>query len=351
MLRSAKTFTPSVLLTAALLLGCSTAAPPAVTPDAAAQDSGIPAVKPVADLNAHRDRAVEVVRQASQSEDALLRTLALEAVQYAPDLALPLVTLGLTDESPAVRFSALYAAGKLRLVALTGMFQDAYLQDKEDPMYDHVRAAIIFAAKRCGVADDRIMSVMAGLLMHPDPRVRANAAMLTGELGNDSAIPLLRQCVHKPRASKIGGIHWQLLSIQVAEALAKLGDANGLAELRRSSYSNFDEIRILSVQALGRLGDDAFWSNMNNFLVENPVEFRLAAAEGLARLGRDRGGMLTVMAEASTHELATVRAQSAFALGPYDNDLARGYLVRLLKDADPKVRISAAAAILQATAE
>ncbi|MEM8781731.1 MAG: HEAT repeat domain-containing protein [Planctomycetota bacterium] len=343
MLRSVST----VVLTAAVFVGSAVWSPLPGT--AAARAQTVSAVEPVADLAPHREAALEIVRQAARSDNAQLRTHALEAVQYAPDLALPLVTLGLDDDSPAVRFTALYAAGQLRLTGLTGMFGEAFRRDEPAPGRDHVRAAIIFAAARCGAADDRIITQMANLLQHPDPRVRSNAALLTGELGNPTAIPLLRHSVHKPMGNKIAGIHWQLLSIQVAEALAKLDDPNGLAELRRSAYSTFDEVRVLSVQALGRLGDDAFWANMNNFLVENPIEFRLAAAEGLARLGRERGGMLSVMAEAASHRLDTVRAQAAFALGPYDHDLARSHLVRLMRDRNPLVRIAAATAVLEAT--
>ncbi len=343
----------SVAFTAAFVFGAASVLPvPAVAQSsapAAKPSADIPAATPLARLDAYRDDAMEIVRWSASRPDAQLRAHALEAVQHAPDLALPLVTLGLSDESPVVRFHALYTAGKLRLAALTNIFGEAFRDDDPRPSRDHVRSAVIFAAARCGVADDRTMSEMANLLQHPDPRVRANAAMLTGDLGNDTAIPLIKFATFRPKGDMSPGIAWQLLAVQAAEAKAKLGDPDGLAELRRSAYSNFDEVRIISVQALGRLGDDAFWTNFNNFLVENPVEFRLAAAESLARLDRDRGGMLTVMAEAANHPLATVRAQSAFALGQYNNDLARGYLARLLKDADPSVRISAAAAVLEAT--
>ncbi|MEM7577549.1 MAG: HEAT repeat domain-containing protein [Planctomycetota bacterium] len=311
-----RSFTPCVLLTVGLLLCCSVAAPPWVHPDASAEVLQIPAAKPITDLGPYRDAAIEAVREASRSEDAQLRTHALEAVQYAPDLALPLVTLGLTDDSVAVRFTALYTAGKLRLTSLSGMFGEAFRPDEPSPAIDHIRAGVVFAAERCGVANDQIVSRLAALLQHRDPYVRSNAAMVAGDMGNDSVIPLLKMSVHRPKGDMNAGAPWRLLRAQVAEARAKLGDPNGLSELRQSLYSADYEVRIFSVQALGRLGDDAFWSNMNNFLVENPVEFRLAAAEGLARLNRDRGGMITVMAEAASHELDTVRAQAAFALGP-----------------------------------
>ncbi|MEM1097207.1 MAG: HEAT repeat domain-containing protein [Planctomycetota bacterium] len=354
MLRHACTFAPATLMTAALLTGGAGFSGWVATPAAAQATSAaapILAAEPVADLGVYRDDAVEVVRDASRSEDAQLRTHALAAVEHAPDLALPLVTLGLTDDSVPVRFAALRTAGQLRLAALTGMFGEAFRPaEKNSPAADHIRAAMVFAAYRCGVANDQLISQMAVVLQSPNPQVRANAAMLLGDMGDNSAIPLLRMAVHRPAGDKHAGAPWRLLRTQVAEAQAKLGDVNGLNELRQSLYSSDFEVRITAVKALGGLGDDAFWSNLNNFLIENPVEFRLAAAEGLARLGRDRGGMLTVMAEAANHPKWTVRAQSAFALGPYDNDLARGYLVRLLKDPSPQVRISAAAAILEATA-
>ncbi len=315
-----------------------------VLPAVAHETAKLPAV---ADLSAHRAVAMKVVLDASRSEDALQRAVAIEAVQFAPDHALPMTQLALEDSEPGVRFAALYTVGKLRLAPLVHAAKPLF--NRDEPAY--VQVGVIFAAARCGAADDKMIGRFQNYLQDPDPRVRANAAMLLGELGNDTAIPLLRRAGIKPAGSRYPGIQWTILRVQVAEALAKLGDARAMDSLHGAAYSQFDEVRIMSVQILGRLGDDSFWGNMNNFLMENPVEFRLAAAEGLARLGRFRNGMLEVMLEGATHKLATVRVQACFALGQYDHASTRAQLAHLLKDDDPMVRLAAAAAVLEVTAE
>lgn len=299
---------------------------------------------PVADLGPFRDQAIQTVVEAFQSDRAEFRAHALEAIQHAPDRALPLVHLGLNDESAGVRFMSVYLIGKLEMETLLPAAKDLI----RDPRPD-VQSAVIYAFTKCGKKNDKLVSKLAEFVQHASPGVRANTVMLMGELGDDTAVPMLRRAGIRPSGDMHPPIRWALLRVQAAEALAKLGDARGLDSVRSAAYSGFDEVRILSVQTIGKLGDQSFWANLNNFLVENPIEFRLAAAEALARLGRERGGMMTVMGESATHELATVRSQAALALGRYDRDLARGYLVQLLNDPDPMVQLSAAAAVLEAT--
>lgn len=297
-----------------------------------------------ADLSAHRAAAVKVVLDAARSERAELRAQAIEAIQYAPDRALPMVQLALGDEHPAVRFSALYVMGKLKLDSLATAVRPLYQRDQ--PAY--VRAGVVYAATRCGFAKPELIGQMGEFLFDDDPSVRANAALLLGEMGNDTAITMLRQASLMPKGDKHAPIYWALLRVQTAEALAKLGDPRGLDAVRSAAYSGFDEVRILAVQTAGRLKDESFWGNLNNFLIENPVEFRLAAAEALARLGHERG--LGVMLKSASHKLDTVRAQAAFALGQSHRPEARAALVKLLNDPSASVRLAAAAAVLEATA-
>ncbi len=309
----------------------------------AAQQAPQPA--PVSDLLPYRNDAVDIVLESFNGDRAELRANALEAIQWAPDRALPLIHLGMQDESPGVRFLSLYLIGKLEMRDVVAAAKPLI----NDPRPD-VRAAVVFAFAKCGMKDERLMNLLPTFVFHDSPQVRSNAVFLLGELGDDTAVPMLRRAGLKPEGDMNPSIRWAILRVQAAEALAKLGDPRGVDSVRSAAYSGFDEVRIVAVQTIGRIGDDAFWANLNNFLVENPVEFRLAAAEALARLGRERGGMMTVMAESATHDLPTVRAQAALALGRYDRDLARGHVVRLLDDADPAVRLAAAAAVLEATA-
>ncbi len=334
--------TKRTALTLSLGLGLALAGSP-WTPATVAHP--VEEIPEVATLRVHRAAALKIVLDATRSDDPLMRANALEAIQHAPDHALPVVTLALEDPEPGVKFAALYTIGELRLNALVHAAKPL-IRRSEQP---HVRAAVIYAAARCGVASDALMSEMAGFLQHEDPRVRANAAMLLGRLNNDTAVPLLRRAGLKPVGDMHPGIQWTLLRVQTAEALARLGDARAIDSIRSAAYSQFDEVRILAVLTLGRLGDDSFWPNMNNFLIEDPIEFRLAAAEGLARLGRHRGGMVQVMVEGATHALPTVRAQACFAMAQHDHPWTRAQLAHLLDDEDPTVQLAAAAAVLDVT--
>ncbi|BAM03206.1 HEAT repeat domain-containing protein [Phycisphaera mikurensis] len=345
-----------LLLAAALCLVPASVAPA----PAAAQQPEAAATAP-ADPDA---AAVAVILRASRSDRAELRANAVEAIQHAPDRALPLVQAALEDENAGVRFAALYVVGRQKMDDL-GPAVERKLAAGDEPN-PSVRAAVVFAAAQLGLADDATLSRMARYLFHDDPRVRANAVLLMGEMKQPGAATMLRHASAKPAGDRHPQIEWALLRLQVAEALAKGGDAPpdptsvapeltgdsagaGIRAVRAAAYSTFDEVRVLAVQALGRLGDEAFWGNLNNFLNPDdaqPVEFKLAAARSLADLGRgDRG--LFVALPAAEHELPTVRAQAAFALGAMDAAEARSALAGLLSDPAEPVRLAAAAAWLE----
>jgi HEAT repeat protein len=315
---------------------------PTAMADASMALSNAPAEAPP--LTTVREQAVQIVLGATRSEDALLRTNAVEASQWMGGRALPVCQLALQDEHPAVRFSALYVLGKLKLLP-PGSSLNAMLDGKQPPF---VEAAAIYAAARGGKASDAMIGRLGRYVFHSDPSVRANAVMLLGELGNNSAVAMLRQAAQRPEGDRNTPIRWALLRLQTAEAQFKLGEGKAIDSIRGSCYSGLDEVRILAVQTLGRLDDRAMAGNLVNFLADNPVEFRLAAADALARMGNITG--LPVILEGASFDVPTVRAQAAFALGhASQRPDARGTLIRLLDDSDPAVRLAAAAAVLEVT--
>ena len=347
-----------LLLTAALCL-----LPLAAAPAGAASDKPVPLPAAPADPDA---AAIANVLAASRSDRAELRANAVEAIQHAPDRALPLVQAALEDPNPGVRFAALYVVGRQEMRGLAPAVRD--LLGKTDEPNRSVRAATVFAAARLGLTDDAGLSEMARYLFDDDPRTRANAVLLMGELGQPGAAMMLRHAAARPADDRHPQIDWAILRLSIAEALAKIGDAPpdpnavapdaaaetagvGLRSVRAATYSSFDEVRVLAVQALGRLKDDAFWGNLNNFLNPDepqPIELRLAAAEALGDM--DRGGnLLWAVLPATQSDLPTVRAQSAFALGGMQQPEARRTLARLLADPEEPVRVAAAAAWLEAS--
>ncbi len=319
------------------------------------------------------DRALREIVEASRSDDAQLRSSAMEAILPRPRRALPMAQLAVADENPAVRFAALVTVGRLQLEPLGRKAQQ--MMSDPDPS---VRAAAIFAATRCGVKVD--MNELPVLLTHNEVSVRANAAMLLGMLGDPTAVPMLRETAQQrvPRAAQL---RQTILRLQFAEAMARLGEDKELEPIRAALFSQDYEVRVLAAQMLGELGDQSMARALQGMLGDEPVELKLAAALSLAKLG-DPSGRAAAL-EASRLDAATIasqaeafvrrnprsefapvyrallqdveqqrsvsalaRGQAAFVLAQLDGQDTAGALVKLLEDHDPLVRLSAAAGVL-----
>lgn len=311
---------------------------------------------PAATLPRLRASAINEVLSAVRSDNPQLRANALEALQDVRERVLPLAQLALDDSNAGVRFASLWVIGEQRLTSLAPALRP--MLDEDQP--EVVQAAAIYAAARLGVADDSLISRMSRYALHPDARVRSTAAMLLGRMSDASAVPLLKHSSRRPPGNRQPEILWKLLRLQVAEAMAKLGEGDAIKALYAAAYADDPELRILAVQTLAGLEDVTFWSNMSKFLGEDPIELRVAAAAGLVELasasaGRGvtllqeavREGAVPVLLEATHHELPTVRGQAAIGLTTVRTPAAAAALARLLRDGDPGVRLAAAAGVLR----
>lgn len=353
-------------------------------------EPGGAAVQPAATrgqvLSQAEERAVQIVLDASRSEDARERAAAIEAAGAVPDRALPMAQLALGDENAGVRFAALVTIGKLQLRGLGPAALELANDDN-----DSVRGAAVFAAQRCGEdVPPRQLSYLAQMLGSQDIATRGNAAMLLGMLAEPSAIPMLQEMARTPmpRADAADRI-W--LHLQFAEAILKL-DLNNetmLDILRSSVYSNIDDVRVLALRIVGEVGDRGMTRWMEALVDgEEPVQIRIAAARSLAQMGNAsgreqliRGGRYSaqdVLAEAQAYlranrgnpsreadlmqllvndaptraaVAADIRAQAAFGLGELDDAESARVLVGLMDDAHPIVKLASAAAVLQAQAD
>ena len=284
--------------------------------------------------------AIDQVLASSRSDDPFLRANAIEAAHGLHDRLRQLVHLGLEDPHDAVRFAAVATAGKFRLKSAVPMLRR--LLDEPSPSD---RAAALFALKRCEEPVD--LSPLADMIREPDAMMRGNVAMLLGQLGDRSAVPMLKEIARLGSDPQITALEYSIVQIQIAEALVKLGDESGRDVIRAAAFSQHGEIRILAVQMLGRLNDKKYGPALVAMLPKDPVELRMAAAEALARLGDDRG--LEQVLEGSRFELPVVRAQAALGLAPFRSARAAGALERMLRDPSEQVRLAAAAAIIQAS--
>lgn len=342
---------------AALVLwqsGCQTqntaTAEPITAPDREAETADGQTQQPIARRvirrSTLREDAISTLIEQSASNNAMVRANALESLaQAGPRLRAPLAA-GLVDPNAGVRAIAAVLVGRNEMEELVPAARS--LLHDESPL---VRASAIYAlrANRARV-DPTPLGVF--LLESPQPNVRAHAAFLFGELGDASAMPLLRQALHEG----IRGATEQqerVMRLQIAEAMVKLGDRNRLEGIRAALYPSRPEeleLAVLAVQILGRLGDRASMAQLINLSEYKqgrrgvPAEVRLAVADAAARMGRKEGWFIGEAYISDPDPLR--RSQAALVLGQTgrESDLPR--LGELLDDPNPLVRTAAGGAIL-----
>lgn len=326
-----------------------------------------------------KPKASSIVKASGREASPRARLAAIEAAEHAPEIAFDLARAGLSDENPAVRFAALVIVGKLKLADLADAAMD--LVDDEN---ESVRAAALFAANRCGKGVN--LSPLAGMLASGSGGVRANVAMLIGQLGDPQAIDMLRDMASKPM-TRISSAERTWVRLQYAEAMVRLDpeDAEVLGTIRASVYSNIDAVRILAIMILGEVGDRSVQGGLMHIIDrDNPIQVKIAAAQSLARMGdRQAGGVLIQASRYDERQLvqdltaylknsqatgpeaqairellkdergrvraaAEVRAQAAVGLGFVDTTASAKRLAVLLDDVDSIVQVAAASAILRA---
>lgn len=338
-----------VILIAGVLGGCgsgekqSTSRPPA-RPNAVPPATG-PTLTEV-ERSALREQALDALVRGASDAVPQVRANALEALASTPTRLVPLLPSALADPNPGVRAVAAALVGRLRRCELAPLVEPLTLDDSE-----YARASALFALGRCDASRD--MGPLATILTgSTSTRARAHAAYLLGELGNTSAMPMLRQAAGTdvPRASPI---EVRLLQLQIAEALYKLGDQSQISTLHSAllvAAPEDLEAAALAVQILGEVGSRRSVPDIVNLLAwsderggQMPAEVRLGAAAALAKLGRRDGWIVAQEFEESVSPV--LRAQAAHVFGRVGRDEDLGSLKRLLGDEDGLVRIAAAGAI------
>lgn len=309
-------------------------------PDAAILDS-------MAQL-ALRERAMRVLQLAAESDDPRVRANAMEAAGLAAARNTDVIREGLRDQSIAVRSVAAVTVGEARALTLVPDVRPL-LQDGSP----FVRCSAIYALIRCGEQVDR-RDLARALLDDPSPRVRSHAAYILGELGDASALPLLRQSL-RSRPAKASQIEVNLLQLQVAEALVKLGDDSQLEPLRAALYPSRPEdleATALAVQILGTVQDKRSIDQLIYLSATRdktgqmmPAEVRLAIASSLARLGLKQGDFIAD--EFVRDKSAALRSQAAFVYGETGTPSNMGVLGEMLSDPEWSVRVNAAASVVK----
>jgi hypothetical protein len=292
------------------------------------------------------EEAVQRLLNMTASPNAQIRANALEGLTPVGMRIEPAVALALRDENPGVRSVAAMVAGRARLGALRPTIE----QLLTDPSA-FVRASAIGAVHALGGESDP-SELAEMLLTSPNPRLRAHAAFTLGELGDKSALPMLREAWATP-IRNANEIELRLTRLQVAEALIKLGDDASVDAVRAALYPSRPEeleATALAVQIIGEVGDRGSIDQLI-YLADDtgdrvmPAEVRLAVAGALAKLGLTQGGFIADKYAQS--RIDTVRAQAASVYGRTGQREHLASLTRLLEDPSELVRVAAAAGVVE----
>jgi HEAT repeat protein len=272
----------------------------------------------------------EMHRAAQQSTSPLVRAHALELMrEAAPEEAPPYVTKGLDDQAAVVRFAAALAAGELKIDARDRLRQLAL----EDPDTS-VQIAARFALHRLG--DTSLSRELEKTARSENPRTRADTAMVLGLLGEKSGLNILR-ALRNDRDPAV--------RLQVAEAMWRLGDDQALEPLVAGTLSHYPDDQMMAVTGLAANDDRRVLEDLRGLLTTEYEAINLVTARSMGKLGSDDGYGVALRGAKSTDP--KMRLLAALALGAIGRSDAQDELAILLRDANPDVRLAAAAAILQ----
>jgi len=292
-----------------------------------------------------RVSAIDLLMQASESDDPLMRANAIEGLQPVDEQIDEVVRRGLVDSNQGVRFVAVMTVGLRNLCTLSHLMRPML----EDPS-PSVQAAAMYSLVRCGEEID--LTPLASMVLGSNPTDKANAAYVLGEIGNPSAIPLIRNGVGR-HMSQVDTARVQTIDLVMAEAMVKLGDESERQVIRAALFSPSErgELTAMACQMLGRNGDTMMVQNLQELANgEGPrqpgIEIQLLACDALARIEPERVPVEIVLANIS-HQQPEIRAQAASVLGTLDSARYGPQLSLLLRDQDPRVQVAAAAAALR----
>ncbi|MEQ9617446.1 MAG: HEAT repeat domain-containing protein [Phycisphaerales bacterium] len=314
-------------------------------------ETGAP-VPTAIEMSSLRERALEKLNDAAFSSSALMRANAIEGLHAVPTRAEQVVRMGLQDDNVGVRYTAATTVGLLKLNTSRELVRPL-VQDPDA----RVRAAAIFALNQTGAQVN--LNPLASILETRDARQRANVVWLLGEMGNRSAIPMLKDAASKPTWGTPN--EERMFRLQVSEALVKLGEMDSISTVRAALYPSSEsefELAVLAAQIIGEVQDRGASAQLVNLIQAQvagtsarnpeyiyPAELRLAAAAALAKMGFDDG---TYVADLyAEHEQDSVRAQAALLYAEIGHAENLPKLKALMADASPIVQVHAAAAILK----
>lgn len=232
---------------------------------------------PTESRRSFRAEAIDFLQRSAYSDEPVVRMQAIEAMQeIAPREGLPYIEGNIDNGYAGVSFAALMAVGTLREASVVERIRTR--AEDADPS---VKIAALFAMHQLG--DHKRTGELSELLMkHRDARVRANAALAIGRLKEPGSARVLHAALKREQKDAV--------KMQILEALALLGDSDGIERLRFYGYSAVPDQSALALMLLANAGaneaEELFRYRLD--FADQP-EIKLQAARGLGRLGHDDG--------------------------------------------------------------
>jgi HEAT repeat protein len=224
---------------------------------------------------------------------------------------------------------------------------------------ESVRLAAIGALHKLGRKEHSQELISA--LGSADRKIRSDALMILGRMGDKSAIDVIRPLLE--------GEPIESVRLQAAEALVLLGDHNALPKLQLWQYSTNSQQRVFAVQLMGQVEPPPDFTADLLQAMDDPNQLvQLQAARSLGRLGQQAGygkalkyldppsklrrslaeqmGISTDDPQIDT-EISKIRALAALALGEIGRWEAAKHLGRTMDDRDAQVALASAYSTLK----
>jgi len=293
-------------------------------------------------------RAAGIIQQALAGSDPQVRANAIEvaAATNKREFMSDIQRL-LRDEFVPVRFAAAVAIGDARYPpAKNGVIQ--LLKDNDE----NVRIAACYAIVKLGGTGAPPRQTNPGeqirvAMTSSDQKVRANAAFLSGKIGDVTALPLLYQAIRDDTSD-------DRVRLNSIEAIARLGDERIYQKIWAMLISAYADDRVCGIQAMGALGNTQARDSLLIMLKDDLIEVRLAAAEQLGNLGNIEGEKIVldaltegISAAPDPESKERIQRLAALAIGQIGTPALKKFLPELLKNESQFVRLAAAKAVFK----
>ena len=291
-----------------------------------------------------RPKAAGIIQEALADDDPRVRAKAIEVVSETRQIEfMPTVHWLMKDTSVPVVFNAILAVGQTRYHPAKGAVEQL-LKDQDE----NIRIAAAYAMKRFGSSQS--FGLLGKAIASKDQTTRANAAMLLGKSGDESALRPLYWAMRDENSD-------DKVRFQAAEAIAALGDERILQDrLWATVFSSYADDRIMGIRSMAALGSEKAKEILIIKLDDDVLRVRLVAAEQLGALGDATGEpeVLDVLTGNLTdrlneRDLEHTKVLAALAIGQIGTESLTKFLPRLLQDKSKSVRIAAAKAVFQCT--